>query len=175
MLRGTINCSPLDTSGSATCTTTFIDEGISTDTEIESGVESTLYPVIFTAAAGYNTASSTTATPARPSPTSSAPTPNSTANPSPTNTTTINSSLTRSSKIGIGLGVPFGACALAGVALLLYRHGKHKERSRRNQMGNLAPPGGVFSDSEGKKMAEAAVDSQILGRQPPVYSMEMQG
>lgn len=115
-------------------------------------------------------ASSTAGTSAAPSPTSSVPT----AKPT-TTTTTAHPSLGPSSKVGIGLGVPFGACALAGVALLLYRYGKHKERSRLSQMGNLAPLGGFTSGTEGKKMSEAGVDSRMLGRQPPVYSMEMQG
>ena len=71
--------------------------------------------------------------------------------------------------------MPLGACALAGVALLLYRHGKHKERSRVKQMGNLAPPGGFASGSEGKKVSDGGGAVGAVGRQPPVYSMEMQG
>ncbi|CAD6567783.1 MAG: hypothetical protein ASARMPREDX12_009451 [Alectoria sarmentosa] len=180
---GTINCSPLDTSGSATCTTTFTDEEdfTSLDSIIDptyiTNIESSLYAVIFTAASGYSAASSTTATSATPSPTSSAPTAKSTSTSSPksSTSTTAHPPLGPSSRVGIGLGVPLGACALAGVALLLYRHGKHKERSRMSQMGNLAPPGGFVSEPEGKRMSEAAVASQALGRQPPVYSMEMQG
>lgn len=175
----TINCSPLDISGSATCTTTAYatdEDNTSTDADptYSTNIESSLFPVIFTAASGYSTASSTVTGSAAPSPTSPAPTPKSTS-PTTTSTTTAHPSLGPSSKLGIGLGVPFGACALAGVALLLYRHGKHKERSRLSQMGNLAPPGGFTSGIEGKKMSEAGVDSQTLGRQPPVYSMEMQG
>lgn len=170
----TINCSPLDTSGSATCITTNIGDD---NTSYATNIESSLYSVIFTAASGYSAASSTTATSATPSPTSSAPTAKATATSSPksSSSTTAHPSLGPSSRVGIGLGVPLGACALAGVALLLYRHGKHKERSRMSQMGNLAPPGGFVSESEGKRMSEAAVASQALGRQPPVYSMEMQG
>ncbi|CAF9934924.1 MAG: hypothetical protein ALECFALPRED_006181 [Alectoria fallacina] len=165
---------PLDTSGSATCITTNSSDE---NTSYATNIESSLYSVIFTTASGYGAASSTTATSATPSPTSSAPTAKSTSTSSPksSSSTTAHPPLGPSSKVGVGLGVPLGACALAGVALLLYRHGKHKERSRLNQMGNLAPPGGFVSESEGKRMSEAAVASQALGRQPPVYSMEMQG
>ncbi|CAD6571355.1 MAG: 26S proteasome regulatory subunit rpn6 [Alectoria sarmentosa] len=170
----TINCSPLDTSGSATCITTNSSDD---STSYATNIESSLYSVIFSVASDYSAASSTTATSATPSPTSSAPTAKSTTTSSPksSSSTTAHPPLGPFSRVGIGLGVPLGACALAGVALLLYRHGKHKERSRMSQMGNLAPPGGFFSEPEGKRMSEAAVASQALGRQPPVYSMEMQG
>ncbi|KAM0795292.1 hypothetical protein BDR22DRAFT_894275 [Usnea florida] len=164
----TINCSPspLATASSALCSSTYtFDDGTNT---IITTVESSLYPIVFTAAAGY---SATSGPPATPPPSPSLPT------PSPTTTSTAHPSLTPSSKVGIGLGVPLGACALAGVALLLYRHGKHKERSRMSQMGNLAPARALVSASEAKKGAgaDAGAGEQVLGRQPPVYSMEMPG
>ena len=164
---GTINCnpSPLATASTAICSSTYgpYPENITTR------IESSLYPIVFTVAAGYGQASSTSATSTTSSPSPSAPTVD------PTGTSAAHSALGSSSKVGIGLGVPLGACALAGVALLLYRHGKHKERSRMSQMGNLAPARGFVSESDAKKLSEAGAAEQMLGRQPPVYSMEMQG
>lgn len=165
----TIDCNPL-ASGSATCTTTYTDD--EDNTSMTANVESSLYSVIFTVAAGYTAASSTVSTTATPSPTPSAPTAKPTSTSTSTSTASTNPTLSPSAKLGIGLGVPLGACAFAALALLLYRHGKHKERSRMSQMGNLAPPGGFVVGSEGKRVAEAG---QTMGRQPPVYSMEMQG
>ena len=136
-------------------------------------VESSLYMAIFTAAEGYSAASSTAATSARPSP----PTARSTAtNPPNSNSTSIaHPGFGPAAKIGLALGVPLGACGLAALALLLYRHGKHKERSRKTQMGNLAPPGDLASAAERKKLTEVGAPEQTFGRSPPVYSMEMQG
>lgn len=166
----TINCSPspLATASTAICLSTYgpYPESIPTN------IESSLYPIAFTVAVGYGQASSTSATSKTPLPSPSSPTPN----PTITSTAaTAHPALNPSSKVGIGLGVPLGACALAGVALLLYRHGKHKERSRMTQMGNLAPARDFVSESDAKKLADAGAAEQMLGRQPPVYSMEMQG
>lgn len=151
----TINCGPVGTSSSATCTTTFsdVDDSDYTGTPIETlyftGIESSLYTVFFSTASGYSTTSAT------PSPTSSAPTATSTSSPKPSPTAPAHPSLGPSAKVGIALGVPLGACAVAGLALLLYRHGKHKERSRMSQMGNLAPPEGFASGSDGKRLSVA--------------------
>ena len=173
----TIDCSPLGSSGSATCTTTYPDGEPNTftasvsDPVYSTNIESTLYSVIFTTAAGYSAATSAT-----PSPTSPVPTVKSTTTPPPKHSsTTANPSLGPSFKVGIGLGVPLGACAFAGLALLLYRHGKHKERSRMSQMENLAPPSAFTTGSDTKRLSDAGLAGQTLGRQPPVYSMEMQG
>lgn len=43
------------------------------------------------------------------------------------------------------------------------------------QMENLAPPPGFASEPDGKRFSEAGMADQKAGRQPPVYSMEMQG
>ncbi|KAL9133634.1 MAG: hypothetical protein Q9175_005186 [Cornicularia normoerica] len=169
----TINCgpSPFGTSSGAVCTSTYTADEDTTSIYTTTSTESSFYPVFFTVAAGYSQASSTVATSATPSPSPAAPTAKSTN----TSTTTAHPALGPSSKVGIGLGVPLGACAFAGVALLLYRHGKHKERSRMSQMGKLAPPAGFAFASDGKRLSEAGMAGQTLGRQPPVYSMEMQG
>ena len=55
-----------------------------------------------------------------------------------------------------------------------------KERSRKNQMENLpAPPPGAFvaaESNDAKKVSEVGVEREMMGgREPPVYSMEMQG
>lgn len=170
----------MGTSGSATCTTTYTDDpdDYSTiDPSSTINIESSLYAAFFTEAAGYSAASSTVATTAAPSPTSPAPTAKSTSASShePSSAATTHSSLGPSLKVGIGLGVPLGACAVAGLALLLYRHGKHKERSRMNQNGNLAPPSAIASEPKEKHFSDPGVGGQTLGRSPPVYSMEMQG
>lgn len=176
-LSSTINCDPLGPSGSATCTITCTDDE-DDDATYTTNIESALYTVFFTTAAGYSAASSTAASSATPSPASSAATARSTTTTppyEPPSTATADPALSPAAKISIGLGVPLGICAVAGVALLLYRHGKHKERSRMNQMGNLAPPTGLASGFEGKRFSDAGGTGQTLGRSPPVYSMEMQG
>lgn len=175
----TINCDSLGTSSSATCTTTYTVDPEDYSTIAPSStinIESSLYAVFFTEAAGYSAASSTVATTSAPSPASPAPTAKSTsASSHEPSTSGTHLPLSPSFKVGIGLGVPLGACTIAGLALLLYRHGKHKERSRMNQNGNLAPPSAIASEPEGKRFSDAGVGSQTLGRSPPVYSMEMQG
>ena len=176
-----INCN-LGTSGSATCTTTYTDDGEYTtgsmlgsfiEPPYITNIESSLYTVFFTEAIGYSAATST----ATPAATSSAPTARSTSTLShgPSSAATAHSFLGLSSILGIGVGVPLGACAIAGLAFLLYRHGKHKQRSRMNQNGNLAPPTALASGSDGKHFSDAGMPGETLGRSPPVYSMEMQG
>ena len=178
-IRITINCGPVGYSNIATCTSTFLsniedpgdevsaDESASNaiySTVIQIGTESSLYPVFFTSDLG-NPASSTATPGGKPNyPT-----------PSPTSGPASSAAHDTAAKVGIGLGIPLGACALALLALLLYRHGKHKERSRISQMENLARPEGFASGSDGKRLSVAGAAGQTFGRQPPVYSVEMQG
>lgn len=185
----TINCGPLVLNNLASCSYTYLSNAENTIdlsiidptyvTVFQTAIDSSLYPVTFTSSVNVGGSSSTAGPAAAPAnPMASSTTTSATTKASPASIqpiSTVTPALGSSSKVGIGLGVPLGACALAGLALLLYRHGTHKERSRMSQMGNLAPPGGFASESDRKRLSEAGVEVQALGRQPPVYSMEMQG
>ncbi|KAF6224422.1 hypothetical protein HO133_010999 [Letharia lupina] len=175
----TIHCGPVGYANIASCTSTYLsniedpedeitaDESASNaiySTVIIVGPESTLYPFFFTSSS--NNAASSTATP-RGMPTNPMPSPASGPASSATHGT--------AAKVGTGLGVPLGACVLAGLALLLYRHAKHKERSRLSQMGNMASVGGLAMELEGKRISDTALANKMHGRQPLVYSMELQG
>ncbi|KAL9137311.1 MAG: hypothetical protein Q9175_001492 [Cornicularia normoerica] len=191
----TINCGPTNTASTAHCVYTTLynseskgDISITSPTIVtqhSTETDSTLYPVFFptTAAAAATTsliseASSISTTNLGPTitppPTVSSSPPTST----PTTAPTTHSTLSTGSKAGIGIGVPIGVFALAGIALLLYRHNKNEQRWRLGQMNNLVPLENVAGEFEEGKHVPVPDNSGVYemdGRQSPTQCPELEG
>ncbi|CAF9942897.1 MAG: hypothetical protein ALECFALPRED_010205 [Alectoria fallacina] len=178
----TINCGPLSPQAQYCETSSLYNNEDYDDKSIISStivtqtatvLETSLYPVVFTAAAAA-TAAATPSNALASSTNPATPTPTASSGASESTPTAQHAGLSSGAKAGIGIGVAVGVFALAGIALALYRHRKRKDQPRPSQMENLVPPGGGEFE-EGKSHApDNGGVYEMEGRHSPMRSPELE-
>lgn len=176
----TVNCPPANANSTANCVWTSLynnentaDSSIISSTLVTksaTSLESSFYPMIITAAvaAAAATPVNTLASPT----TASAIPPKSTT----TSSSTHHSSLSSGAKAGIGVGVTLGILALAGIALLLYSHNKHKRGSSQTENLMDFEAGGAGEPYERKEVGPPDTSGvyEMQGRRSPVPVGELE-